>query len=63
MSNVTVVDTKSELEVAIEKQNKTIIVKSVSPADDVKTVKSPLADAFGLAGGNGIDTYLVMERD
>ena len=48
MSNVTVVDTKSELEGAIEKQNKTIVVKSVLPADDVKTVKSPLAYAFGL---------------
>ncbi|MAC35042.1 MULTISPECIES: hypothetical protein [Idiomarina] len=63
MSNVTVVDTKSELEGAIEKQNKTIVVKSVLPADDVKTVKSPLAYAFGLAGGNSIDANLVMERD
>ena len=63
MSNVTVVDTKSELEGAIEKQNKTIVVKSVLPADDVKTVKLPLADAFALAGGNSIDADLVIERD
>ncbi|MFD2632034.1 hypothetical protein [Idiomarina piscisalsi] len=40
MSNVTVVYTKSELERAIERQDKTIAVKSSSLADDVKTLKS-----------------------
>ncbi|MAO68416.1 MULTISPECIES: hypothetical protein [Idiomarina] len=52
MSNVTVVRTKSELEKAIESQERTIAVQSASLADDVKTVKSASSCAFALAVGS-----------
>ena len=52
MSNVTVVHTKSELERAIERQDKTIAVKSASLADDVKTLKSASSGTFALAVGS-----------
>tara|TARA_B100002019_G_scaffold289463_1_gene305126 strand:+ start:2567 stop:2944 length:378 start_codon:yes stop_codon:yes gene_type:complete len=52
MSNVTVVHTKSELERAIERRDKTIAVKSASLAEDVQTVKSASSGAFALAIGS-----------
>ena len=52
MSNVTVVYTKLELERAIERQDKTIAVKSASLADDVRTVKAASSGAFALAVGS-----------
>jgi len=52
MSNVTVVHTKSELERAIERQDKTIAVKNASLAEDVQTVKSASSGAFVLAVGS-----------
>jgi hypothetical protein len=43
MSNVTVVHTKSELELAIERRDKTIAVKSASLADDVQASLLPIS--------------------
>lgn len=46
MSNVTVVRTKSELENAIERQNRTIAVQSDSLATDIETIKSASSAAI-----------------
>ncbi|WP_290654106.1 hypothetical protein [Idiomarina sp.] len=51
MSNVTVVRTKSELENAIERQDRTIAVQSASLADDIETIKSASSAAILTASG------------
>ena len=52
MSNVTIVRTKSELEKAIERRDRTVAVRNANLADDVKTVKSASSGAFVLAVGS-----------
>jgi hypothetical protein len=52
MSDVTIVHTKTELEKAIERRDKRIVIKSRALAGDVRTIKSASSGAFALAIGS-----------
>ncbi|RUO40302.1 hypothetical protein [Idiomarina aquatica] len=52
MSDVTIVHTKTELEKAIDRRDKRIVIKSRALASDVQTIKSASSGAFALAIGS-----------